>query len=451
MADKSNEYAIDDFSFFGDDGVFRRDPLRLLDIGNDIQMGMSKLGAPTETERATSNFEKLTENKRRPFSHTLTDATRLIPDLIAIGRTLHKTGLPQKAMKKISEKSGKDINKIASNLVDDMLFDDYWSKSPKEIQKKLLSPDELRYNAQRYGINEKELEKALSNKKLYEIPAEVSARHSMSESAKRSFGYIDRRPAISKISNKLDNIDDISDIDILDAIKEDYHFRKVFKQELDNIDNSVNVARSIGPKSGQQAKIDLYKKYLNSPESDFTFNLLNRRKKALTYDKKLEDRLKNTELKELVDKKSLRKYNRKNMDRESIKENVVKLFDTSKPVIRDLAIKTPGIVLNSFNESPIENTGEVKANYYKKGLSQDPVLNMIRSVFNMDYSDPARFNENEIEAYWKFLKDKGQIDPKLKDITPRQKVSLIQGIVKDRPELIDIWKREKGNYLKEKK
>ena len=69
---KDGDYALNTFA-----DIRKYDWPRLLDIGNSIQVGISQNKPEIDEEaRAISNFEKLTEDRRRPVSHTLVDATR---------------------------------------------------------------------------------------------------------------------------------------------------------------------------------------------------------------------------------------------------------------------------------------------------------------------------------------------------------------------------------------
>ena len=77
--EKDGDYALNTFT-----DIFNYDPARLLDLGNDLQVLISRNKPEIDEERrASSNFEKLTEDRPRPVSHTLVDATRILPDIIA--------------------------------------------------------------------------------------------------------------------------------------------------------------------------------------------------------------------------------------------------------------------------------------------------------------------------------------------------------------------------------
>jgi ribosomal protein S4 len=112
------DYALNTFK-----DIWKYDRARLLDLGNDFQVLLSQKDEDRNEEaRARSNFLKLVEDERRPFSHTMTDATRLLPDVIAL---LAGAGV-KAASKGISKLTGKvnalpareDIDlTIAENLI----------------------------------------------------------------------------------------------------------------------------------------------------------------------------------------------------------------------------------------------------------------------------------------------------------------------------------------------
>ena len=107
---KDGNYALNTF-----EDILKYDWPRLLDIGNIIQVGISQNKPEIDEEaRAISNFEKLTEDRRRPISHTLVDATRLLPDIIALaGPALWKAGVKATG-RKAAEKTG---SKVARKIV----------------------------------------------------------------------------------------------------------------------------------------------------------------------------------------------------------------------------------------------------------------------------------------------------------------------------------------------
>ena len=113
---KDGDYALNTLK-----DIWKYDPARLLDLGNDLQVLVSQNKPEANEEaRASSNFEKLTEDRRRPVSHTLVDATRLLPDIIALaGPALLKAGVKafgKKAAKETGEKVAKKL--VAENTSD---------------------------------------------------------------------------------------------------------------------------------------------------------------------------------------------------------------------------------------------------------------------------------------------------------------------------------------------
>lgn len=106
----AEEYALNKIK-----DIWHYDPARLLDLGNDFQVVLSQNNDKLNEEaRAHSNFQKVVEGEKRPISHTLVDASRLIPDLL--GLLLGKptsTILKNMFSKKMTSKTG---NKIARTL-----------------------------------------------------------------------------------------------------------------------------------------------------------------------------------------------------------------------------------------------------------------------------------------------------------------------------------------------
>ena len=105
---KDGDYAL---NTFGD--ILKYDWPRFLDLGNDFQILFSgNKPELNEQARATSNFEKLTEDRPRPISHTLVDATRILPDIIAAAgpvKAIAKKAIAKKAVKDAGSKVAKKI------------------------------------------------------------------------------------------------------------------------------------------------------------------------------------------------------------------------------------------------------------------------------------------------------------------------------------------------------
>ena len=77
---KDGNYSLNTFK-----DIWKYDRARLLDLGNIAQVLISQNKPEIDEEsRALSNFEKLTEDIPRPISHTLVDASRILPDIITL-------------------------------------------------------------------------------------------------------------------------------------------------------------------------------------------------------------------------------------------------------------------------------------------------------------------------------------------------------------------------------
>ena len=124
--EKDGNYALNTWK-----DIWKYDPARLLDLGNDFQIWLSQKNPEVNEEaRATSNFEKLTEGKRRPISHTLVDAARLLPDIIALAAGPGIATAKKVASKKATEKVG---SKVAKKLVKERTDD-----AAKDLTKSFL-------------------------------------------------------------------------------------------------------------------------------------------------------------------------------------------------------------------------------------------------------------------------------------------------------------------------
>ena len=107
--EKDGDYALNTLK-----DIWKYDPTRLLDLGNDFQVWLSQNKPEVDEEaRASSNFEKLTEDRRRPVSHTLVDAARVLPDIIALaagpGIAAAKKAIGKKAAENVGSKVAKKI------------------------------------------------------------------------------------------------------------------------------------------------------------------------------------------------------------------------------------------------------------------------------------------------------------------------------------------------------
>ena len=385
--EKDGDYALNTFK-----DIWKYDPARLLDLGNDFQVLLSRNKPEIDEEaRAISNFEKLTEDRRRPVSHTLMDATRLLPDIIALaGPALLKLGV-----KAVGKKAIKGATKgVAKTLVNRGTSDaaQAFSKS------KFLPRDE----------------KVMAGKKWVR-------------------DLLENKNAMEVVANKK-----LSDNEVK-AIRK--NIKKFATQKIDtynaDVDKLKDVLKRLNIKEKFDTKDDLLK-YLST----------NKKSLGLT-DTEYKNLIKNIDV--LPDAKISHAH--LNPGRiEDLKEgkNVLENISELKPGRIHAAIvggaATPRLAdaLNDSIKSKLKPNKEleIKPNYWTLGSEPTPVSDFIASVFNVDFDDPARFNKKDIDAFFEFLEDIGTIEPGIKDKwTPRQKVSVLRELMSD---------KEYGSYIKKR-
>lgn len=385
---KDGDYALNTLN-----DIWKYDWPRLLDIGNSIQVGISQNKPEIDEEaRAISNFEKLTEDRRRPISHTLTDATRLLPDIIALaGPALVKAGA-----KAIGRKAAKEATKgVAKTLVNRGTSDaaQAFSKS------KFLPRDE----------------KVMAGKKWVR-------------------DMLENKNAMEAVANKK-----LSDNEVK-AIRK--NIKKFATQKIDtynaDVDKLYDVLKRLNIKEKFDTKDDLLK-YLST----------NKKSLGLT-DTEYKNLIKNIDV--LPDAKISHAY--LNPDRiKELKEgkNTLENISELKPgrihsslLGADAAMKVADASVNKAGKINFQTNKELemKPDYWTLGSEPTPVSDFIASVFNVDFDDPARFNKKDIDAFFEFLEDIGTIEPGIKDKwTPRQKVSVLREMMSD---------KEYGSYIKER-
>ena len=386
---KDGDYALNTFK-----DIRKYDPARLLDLGNFFQVAISQNKPEINEEaRASSNFEKLTEDRRRPVSHTLVDATRLLPDIIALaGPALLKAGV--KAIgKKAAKKTGSIVAKkiVAENTTD---IAQAFNNS------KFLKRDDKDIVAKRWVRN------------LYEN------KEAMNRVAGRNLS----EDEIKAVRNELPN-----------AITKKINSYNIDVDELGGIAKNVSIVK----KSPPDIRRSLYD-YGYGELTDYE-----RRKLAKNI----------AELPEYDRRISLSHINPDRILKEIPKEkqNIVKdiLFEGAKGLVEPLAVadatlKVADAGVNKAGKINFQTNKELemKPYYWTRGSMPTPVSDFIASMFNVDFNDPSRFNKKDIDTFFEFLEKRGVIEPGIKDKwTPRQKVSVLRELMSD---------EEYGSYIKEK-
>ena len=393
---KDGDYALNTFT---DIGTY--DWPRLLDVGNDLQVLISRNNPKIDEEaRASSNFEKLTEDRRRPIRHTLVDATRILPDIIAFAgpvKAIAKKAIAKKAAKDASSKVAKKIvNENTSDIA--QAFNN--SKLLRRNAKNAAAKKWVRNLYENKEAMNRVAGKSLSDDEIKAIRKELP--NAVTEKIKKYNAGVDELKTIT------DNIKGVRATNDLDIIGRDL------------IDNQV-LTRAEWEKIGRNLA--------ELPEYD----------KGISFSHVNVDRI----LKEIPKEKRntvkdiLKSYFANN--KISVKAGVKKLNEAIKkaPLLTflDIEAKLADANINKMAKTDYLTNKEleIKPDYFARGSMPTPVSDFIASLFNVDFNDPARFNKKDIDTFFEFLEDEGYIEPGIKDKwTPRQKVSVMREILSDK-------------------
>ena len=385
---KDGDYALNTF-----EDIRKYDPTRLLDLGNLFQVLISQNKPEiNEERRASSNFEKLTEDKPRPIEHTLVDATRLLPDIIALaGPTLLKAG---------AKAFGKGVAKKATKGVAKTLVNRGTSDAAQAFSKSKFLPRD---------------EKVMAGKKWVR-------------------DLLENKNAMETVAGKK-----LSDNEVK-AIRK--NIKKFATQKIDtynaDVDKLKDVLKRLNIKEKFDTKDDLLK-YLST----------NKKSLGLT-DTEYKNLIKNIDV--LPDARiSHAHLNPGRIGELKEGKNVLENISELKPgkihsglIGADVTAKVADASVNKAGKINFQTNKELemKPDYWTLGSEPTPVSDFIASVFNVDFDDPARFNKKDIDAFFEFLEDIGTIEPGIKDKwTPRQKVSVLREMMSD---------KEYGSYIKER-
>ena len=407
---KDGDYALNTF-----EDIRKYDWPRLLDLGNFFQVAISQNKPEIDEEaRASSNFEKLTEDRRRPISHTLVDATRLLPDIIAFAGPV--TSIAKKA---IAKKAAKDAtSKVAKKIVNENTSDIAQAFN----NSKLLRRDAKNAAAKKWVRNLYENKeamnrvagKSLSDDEIKAIRKELPK--AVTEKIKKYNADVDK---LKTMTNKIKGVRATGDLDIIGR---------------DLIDSQI-LTRAEWEKIGRNlAELPEYDKGIS-----FSHINVDRILKEIPKEKR------NTV------KDILKRYFADN--KISVTAGVKKLNEAIKKVplltSLDIGAKIDDAVINKLAKPGFQANKEleIKPDYFARGSEPTPVSDFIASLLNIDFNDPARFNKKDIDTFFDFLEDEGYIEPGIKDKwTPRQKVSVMREILSDKVVNDDV----KGRWAKSK-
>ena len=397
---KDGDYALNTFK-----DIRKYDPTRLLDLGNFFQVLISQNKPEIDEEaRAISNFEKLTEDRRRPVSHTLVDATRLLPDIIALatgpGIAAAKKAIGKKAAKNVGSKvAGKIVNENTSDIAQAFNNSKLLSRDAKDTAAKKW----VRNLYENKDAMERVAGKKLSDKEVEAVRNELP--NAVTEKIKKYNEVVDKYKSVDK------------------GVEDAIHYG------IDSTSKRFFTIQELTRKLTKDEMKTLLKNIAELPEYD----------KSASFSRINVDRI------------------LKGIPKE--KHNVVKdvlsdVIEVAKGEVAPIptAIKTLKAADASVNKAGKINFRtnkelEMKPDYYSRGSMPTPVSDFIASMFNIDFNDPARFNKKDIDTFFEFLEDAKYIEPGIKDKwTPRQKVSVMREILSDKT----INKRVKEKWAESK-
>ena len=394
---KDGDYALNTFK-----DIIKYDWPRLLDFGNSFQI-LSSGNKPelNEEARAISNFEKLTEDRRRPISHTLVDATRILPDLIALAAG-PITGIAKKAIaKKAVKNTG---SKVAKKLVKENTSDIAQAFNNSKLLRRNAKDAAAKKWVRNLYENKEAMNrvagKSLSDDEIKAVKKELP--NAITEKIKLYNEDVDK---LKTITGNIKGVPSTRDLDIIGR---------------DLIDNKI-LTRAEWEKIGRNlAELPEYDKGIS-----FSHINVDRILKEIPKEKR--NIVKDILRRHFVDNKTLTKAER----REKAKEALAKVSPLTK---FDIGSKIDDAIINKVAKPYFQSrpTIEIKPYYWTKGSEPTPISDFIASVFNVDFDDPARFNKKDIDTFFEFLEDIGTIEPGIKDKwTARQKVSVMRELLSD--------------------
>ena len=410
---KDGDYALNTLS-----DIVKYDWPRLLDLGNNFQVLLSQNKPElSEEARASSNFEKLTEDRPRRISHTLVDATRILPDIIiATGpvKAIAKKAIAKKAAKDVSSKVAKKIvNENTSDIAQafnnsKLLRRDAKNAAAKKWVRNLYENKEAMNRVAGKSLSDDEI-KAIRN----ELP------NAITEKIKKYNADVDK---LKTMTDDIKGVQLTRDLDIIGR---------------DLIDNQI-LTRAEWEKLGRNlAELPAYDKGMS-----FSHVNVDRILKEIPKEKR-------NIVKDILERYSAYRKLSSKERREKVREAFKKV---PKQTGYGMGSKVDDAAVNKVFKPYFQTNREleIKPDYYAKGSEPTPLFDFIASLFNVDFNDPARFNKKDIDTFFEFLEHEGYIEPGIKDKwTPRQKVSVMREILSDKTINEDVKDRWAESEYKE--
>lgn len=378
---KDGNYALNTWQ-----DIWKYDPYRLLDLGNTFQVLVSQNKPEVNEEfRALSNFEKLTEDRPRPISHTLVDATRVLPDIIMLGA--------KPAYKGVTKAIGKGVTKGATKGVAKKLVNEGTSDAAKAFSKSKFLPRDDKVLAGKKWVRD-----LLEDKNAMERVAGKKLSDKEVEAIRKNINEF--------VPHKIDKYN--ADVDKLKDIYKKLNIKEKFETREDLLKYLSTNKKSLGLTDTEYKNLA---KNINSL-SDYDVKISH---SHLPVDRVIEKE--------------------KKVSTDSIKDIKELTSDIAPGVLGEITGKSIESSVNDLAKTKFQTNKELEISpyYFARGSMPTPVSDFIASVFNVDFNDPARFNKRDIDAFFEFLEDAEYIEPGIKDKwTPRQKVSVMREILSDK-------------------
>ena len=382
--------------------IWKYDPYRLLDLGNTFQVLVSQNKPEVNEEaRALTNFEKLTEDIPRPVSHTLVDASRVLPDIIAFALA--------PAAKGVGKAISKGVTKGATKGVAKKLVSEGTSDAAKAFSKSKFLPRDDKVLAGKKWVRD-----LLEDKNAMERVAGKKLSDKEVEAIRKNINEF--------VPHKIDKYN--ADVDKLKDIYKKLNIKEKFETREDLVKYLSTNKKSLGLTDTE------YKNLVKNIDSLSDYDV------RISHAHLPVDRVIEKEKKVVTD------------DIKNISELV---SDVAPGVLGTLVGKSIESSVNDLAKTKFRTDKELemKPDYWTQGSEPTPVSDFFASVFNVDFDDPARFNEKDIEVFFEFLEDDGAIEPGIKDKwTPRQKVSVMREMLSDKdygPFIKERWLKSKHN------
>lgn len=394
---KDGNYSLNTFK-----DIWKYDRARLLDLGNVFQVGLSQNKPEVDEEaRALSNFEKLTEDVPRPVKHTLVDATRLLPDIIAIALA--------PAIKGVGKVIGKGVTNGATKGVAKKLVSEGTSDAFKALSKSKFLPRDDKVLAGKKWVRD-----LLENKNAMERVAGRELKDKEVEAIRKNINKF--------VPHKIDKYN--ADVDKLKDIYKRLNIKEKFETREDLVKYLSTNKKSLGLTDTE------YKNLVKNIDSLSDYNV------KISHSHLPVDRV--------IEKEKL-------VSTDGIKDILTPGRKHLALMGTDAILKGGEASVNELGKTIFETDKklEMKPDYWTLGSEPTPISDLLASIFNVDFDDPSRFNKKDIEVFFEFLEDVGTIEPGIKDKwTPRQKVSVMREMLSDKvygPFIKERWKKSKHN------